>query len=199
MTGKRIILASLFLLTTACQPQNNDAEEQQTAEGQAGGYAASELEAPEDIAEHLAQLCTNIPDVDRATAIVIGPYALVGIDVKGDIDQSEVGAIKYQAAEALADDPHGAAAAVTADPDIMQRIEEMRDEMGQGRPIAAIANELGDIIGRIIPIVPGDEHRRGEDPEEVNDKRMSSEEEKQLNDIQNEQSKGEMKRSGSNR
>lgn len=181
----------LFLFVAACQSQNEE-ENQTGIEGQ--GFSREKIEDvdPNEIANHLAKLCTEVPDVENATAIVIGPYALVGIDVNGDIDQSEVGSIKYQVAEALANDPYGAKAAVTADPDIMNRIKDMREEMANGKPIQAIMDELAAIIGRVIPIVPGEEHRKAKEPTEMNNDRMNESEEKELKQIQDEQGKGIM-------
>ena len=43
----------------------------------------------------------HVADVNDATAIVIGKYAVVGIDVKDDLDRSKVETIKYSVAKAL--------------------------------------------------------------------------------------------------
>ncbi|MFA9557314.1 YhcN/YlaJ family sporulation lipoprotein [Evansella sp. AB-rgal1] len=193
MIKKWLIVASALLFTTACQPQD-DVSDPSAVEGQGGQYSAYNEPTATEVANHLAQLSIRVPEVNNATAIVIGPYALVGINVSGEIDQSEVGSIKYQVAEALASDPYGASAAVTADPDVIDRIKEMRVEMGQGRPIAAIMNELAAIIGRVIPVVPGREHRQSEseDPTNVNDDKIDGQQQGELKEIQDEQSKGRM-------
>ncbi|ADU30904.1 YhcN/YlaJ family sporulation lipoprotein [Evansella cellulosilytica] len=185
------ILSTCFiLLLTACQAQD-DVNNDPTIEGQGRGYSEMDTTMTAT-ANHLAELSLQVPEVNHATAIVIGPYALVGIDVDGRLDQSDVGAVKYQVAEALADDPYGAQAAVTADPDYLARIDEMRVEIGQGRPINAIMEELAGIIGRLMPIVPGQEHRMSEDPTDVNDERLPSGRQNELENIQDEQSKGRM-------
>ncbi|UCZ51870.1 YhcN/YlaJ family sporulation lipoprotein [Bacillus shivajii] len=183
-----IFLLPLFLFI-ACQAPNEGARyEDQIETDQYGGYHAEQYTAT-DVANHLARLSTEVADVNRATAIVLGPYALVGIDVDGEVDQSGVGSIKHQVAEALADDPYGAQAAVTADPDIVNRIEEMRVEMGQGRPLTAIADELAAIVGRIIPVVPSEEHQQAE-PLDSNEERTDPSDERDLEELQDEQSKG---------
>lgn len=207
MNMRRLILCGLSLiLLGACQGQQDDTDptaEEQGFSGKTTGQGTSEDFYVEDqhtateIANHLADLATDIPDVQRATAIVIGPYALVAVDVHGDIDQSDVGSVKYQVAVALAEDPYGAQAVVTADPDIRHRIDEMREEMAQGRPILAIMNELAGIIGRIMPIVPGYEHLPRQDfseegPTESNKDQLSPGQEENLEDIQEDQSHGHM-------
>ncbi|MBU9711263.1 YhcN/YlaJ family sporulation lipoprotein [Evansella tamaricis] len=195
MNLKTLWILTVILFVTACQGPDNT-QDQNIVEGQMYGQGQSthtpEEVSPNEIANHLANLSTRVPDVDHATAVVIGPYAVVGINVNGQIDQSDVGSIKYQVAERLSNDPYGASAAVTADPDIVERLDEMRDEMADGRPLNGMATELAAIIGRIMPIVPGYEHRQQEDPTDTNNDRMASEEEEQLGDIQEEQSKGRM-------
>ncbi|WP_096189269.1 YhcN/YlaJ family sporulation lipoprotein [Evansella halocellulosilytica] len=177
-----------ILLFIGCRAPEYGTDTNPIEAQQYGGYGGQEMSANE-IANHLANISTQVPDVNSATAIVLGPYALVGINVEGEIDQSEVGSIKYQVAEALSDDPYGAQAAVTADADIVNRIEEMRVEMGQGRPLTAIADELAAIVGRLIPVVPSEEHQQA-DPIESNQKQTSEPEGNELEDIQDEQSDG---------
>src|SRR5699024_11699221 len=58
-------------------------------------------------ADHLANVAGDVPNVKDATAVVAGPYAVVGIDVDKDLDRSRVGTIKYSVTEALQHDPYG--------------------------------------------------------------------------------------------
>lgn len=107
--------------------------------------------SPEERANRLSKLATDVPNVKGATAVVAGRYTVVGIDVDPTLDRSRVGTIKYTVAQALKEDPYGANALVTADTDIVQRLREMREDMRKGRPIRGIVEELADIAGRIIP------------------------------------------------
>lgn len=113
--------------------------------------------------DRLAELATDVPNVKGATAVVAGPYAVVGIDVDPTLDRSRVGTLKYTVAQALKDDPHGANAIVTADTDLVQRIREVNEDLRQGRPIQGIVEELADIAGRISP-QPSREVEREEQP-----------------------------------
>ena len=111
---------------------------------------------PEQVVIHLEQLAASIPDVQSAHCVIMGKIAVVGIDVKADLPRSRVDIIKYSVAEALKKDPYGVNAIVTADMDLGQRLQNIRQEMMKGRPIAGFADEMGKIIGRIMPQLPRD-------------------------------------------
>lgn len=113
-------------------------------------------EDSEAVSKHLANLAANVPNVNDATAVALGRFAIVGIDVDKDLDRSKVGTIKYTVAESLKKDPYGANAIVVADPDFSARIKEIKEDIQNGKPVQGILNELSDIVGRIIPEVPGD-------------------------------------------
>lgn len=102
----------------------------------------------------LAKTAEDMPGVKNATAVAVGDYAIVGIDVDANLDRSEVGSIKYTVAEALKNQPYGANALVVADPDLYARLQEIRADINNGRPLQGLANELADIAGRTIPEIP---------------------------------------------
>jgi len=104
----------------------------------------------------LESIAEGINEVKHANCVIVGDTAIVGIDVGADVDRSRVGTIKYAVAEALKKDPVGIDAIVTADMDLNQRLQEIRQDMANGRPMQGIAEELSDIIGRIIPQMPRD-------------------------------------------
>ncbi len=142
----------------------------------------------EQIAEHLVDLATRVPDVKDATAVVAGNYAVVGIDLDKDLERSRVGSVKYSVAETLKDDPYGAQAVVVADADTVERLREMRKDIQNGKPVSGVMNELAAIVGRLMPQIPYDINT-DEGPNEGNDKQLKKGEEKQLDQIQKEQSK----------
>lgn len=108
----------------------------------------------ERIADRLVEIALADPYVKSATAVVLGPYAVVGINVDGSLDNAQVTTTKFAVAEALKNDPYGARAIVTADPDITARLKEMRDKMAHGEPLTAVLDELADIVSRISPQLP---------------------------------------------
>ncbi|WP_334072072.1 YhcN/YlaJ family sporulation lipoprotein [Paenibacillus sp. A14] len=114
---------------------------------------------------HLEELVKRIPGVRDAHCVIMGNTAIVGIDVDAKLERARVGSIKYAAAEALRKDPNGAGAIVTADIDLNQRITEIGNKISNGQPLAGFATELADIIGRIVPQMPGDTRpREGQNP-----------------------------------
>lgn len=106
------------------------------------------------VAAHLEQLAEGIRGVRHANCVIFGKYAVVGIDVDPKMERSRVGTTKYAVAEAFRKDPYGIDALVTADMDMAQRIREIRADAKRGRPIAGFAEEMADIVGRLVPQVP---------------------------------------------
>lgn len=113
----------------------------------------------EQIATHLAMIASEVPLVNDATAIIAGPYAVVGIDIEDNTEKQKVGTIKYSVSEALTNDPYGRTAVIIADGDIMERIREMRESIGKGEPISGIVQELAEIVSRYMPTFPAEENQ----------------------------------------
>lgn len=116
-----------------------------------------------EIASHLANIASEVPDVENAVAIIAGPYAVVGIDVDEKTDRQRVGTIKFSVNEALQDDPYGKTAVVIADADATERLRNMKDQIQNGEPIQGVVDELAEIVGRLMPTFPVEERR----PDEV--------------------------------
>lgn len=156
---KKILATSvIFFIISGCNT-NNDVkrnEGQQFINVKNSYIQEVDRKTGQEISKHLVELSTSIPNVHDATAVVLGKYAIVGIDVNSKINRSQVGSIKYSVAESLRKDPYGAKAIVVADPDTVQRLKEISVEIQKGRPIQGIMNELADISGRLMPEVPGD-------------------------------------------
>ncbi|MHA6251420.1 YhcN/YlaJ family sporulation lipoprotein [Oceanobacillus sp. CAU 1775] len=119
-----------------------------TAERGEAAYSNSE------IAQHLANVASKVPDVNNASALVAGPYTVVAIDLEEDVDRGRAGSIKYTVSEALYHDPYGKSAIVVADADFMARINGMNEKMRQGQPVQGIIEELAAIVGRYMPEYP---------------------------------------------
>lgn len=193
------ICLSTILLTVLFACQQNTVQE---GDGKQQGLGIPEQSADpqekesktgEEIAEHLVHLTERVPEVQSATALVIGDLVVIGIDVNAQLDRSDVGVIKYAVVEAIKDDPHGAYAFVSADPDVNARLSEMRKEIKAGNPITGIMDELAAIVGRLIPIVPGPEHKKADpEPTKANQERVDEKQDDQLEDIQEEQGKRKM-------
>ncbi|WP_435371205.1 YhcN/YlaJ family sporulation lipoprotein [Mesobacillus subterraneus] len=188
----RLVAAiSFVLLLTACNGQNNanKADEDHKVKVQNSAIEDVDRQSGQEISRHLVSLTTHIPNVDDAAAVVVGRYAIVGIDVKDRMERSEVDTVKYTVAEALKKDPHGARAVVVADPDITARLREISEDIQNGQPIQGIMNELSDITGRVMPEVPADMiEPQTKSPTEDPKKKLDDGEKKQLEKEQEQQS-----------
>lgn len=159
---KTLTILACCLFISACGSQDNTKskanqnEEARTINVKNSTIPNIDRETGQEVSKHLVDLATSIPSVNDATAVVLGRYAIVGIDVNEDIDRSQVGSIKYTVAESLKNDPHGARTVVIADPDMTARLREIQEDIQSGEPIQGIVNELADISGRLMPEVPAD-------------------------------------------
>jgi YhcN/YlaJ family sporulation lipoprotein len=124
-----------------------------------------EIQDARAVADRLEKLASSIPMVQSAHCVVFGNTAVVGINVLPELERSRVGTVKYAVAEALHKDPYGVHAIVTADMDLDQRLRDIRDSVRSGRPITGFANEMADIIGRIMPQLPRDVDNKPSGPQ----------------------------------
>ncbi len=190
-----VYLCMLLFFLTGCVKADyrasNDKEKTQVSV-QNTAARKENYRSNEKVAKHLSSLAASIPSVKDATAIVIGPYAVVGIDVDANLDRSRVETIKYSVAESLQHDPNGAKAVVVADPDLYERLQEMRRQLQSGRP-AGVMEELAAIVGRVMPQVPNDilENQNIRSTRQ-NDDQMHKNEQQKLKNEQNEQSNSHM-------
>ncbi|MCQ6279798.1 YhcN/YlaJ family sporulation lipoprotein [Bacillus sp. EB600] len=154
---KIFITAVVFFILSGCNTDKNVQKNtnQKLVNVKNSNIQEVDRKTGQEISKNLVELSTSVPNVDDATAVVLGRYAIVGIDVNSKIDRSQVGSIKYSVAEALRKDPHGANAVVVADPDTNQRLKNISSEIQKGRPIQGIMNELAEVAGRLMPEIPG--------------------------------------------
>lgn len=136
------------------QPPDNTIEQ--------SSYQQEHTLTNEQIASHLAKVASEVPNVHDATAVVVGPYAVVGIDIDDMAERSRVGTIKYSVNEALEHDPYGRTAVVIADADMMTRLKEMRQQLQEGKPIQGIVDELATIVSRYMPAFPKEDTNKNE-------------------------------------
>lgn len=187
-----ILIIACTLLITGCQQDNKDnnlsKEELNNQYMQISDQKQGEREDldNEQLATHLANVASDVPNVNNATAIIAGPYAVVGIDVDEHLDRSRVGTIKYSVSEALQHDPYGKTAVVIADGDITERIRLMGIKIRQGYPIQGIVEELSAIVGRYMPGLPINENQPT-NPDQ-NKEIISDKEKEDLDHIEEDQS-----------
>ncbi len=122
------------------------------------------LQEPAAVADRLEKLAASIPRVESAHCVVVGNTAVVGINVSPDLDRAKIGTVKYSVAEALRKDPDGVNAIVTADMDLDERLRDIRDNIRNGRPVTGFAEQMADIIGRVMPQLPRDINNAPQEP-----------------------------------
>ncbi|MGO4899571.1 YhcN/YlaJ family sporulation lipoprotein [Bacillus sp. GM2] len=195
-----LILIQTVMLLSACGIQNNARNEANELPGNKPIQVKNSSQEPvnrEDgqaISRRLVKITESVPGVNDATAVVLGRLAVVGIDVKDNLERSKVESIKYSVAEALQNDPYGANAAVVADPDTVNRLRAMGREIQAGRPVKGILDELAAIVGRVLPEVPNDAtDNQQTNPTKSNNDQLNDRNQKQLEKEQNKQSNKHMK------
>ncbi|MGP7818892.1 YhcN/YlaJ family sporulation lipoprotein [Niallia sp. 01092] len=196
---KAVLIMMFMLLLVGCANNGNDHKNHKESQSNQSEQSLMNVKnsnieevdrkTGQDIAKRLVTLSTSIPGVNDASAVVLGKYAIVGIDIKSNVDRSEVGSIKYSVAESLKNDPYGAYAMIIADPDVTARLKEMSEDIRNGEPVQGIFNELADMTGRLMPEVPSDMINPNpktniKDPDE----KLNNKEEKDIKRDQNEQS-----------
>nr|WP_276513926.1 YhcN/YlaJ family sporulation lipoprotein [Bacillus sonorensis] len=195
-----MILIQTVMLLSACGIQNNARDNANELPGNKPVQVKNTAQEPvnrEDgqaISRRLVKITESVPGVNDATAIVLGRLAVVGIDVKDNLERSKVESIKYSVAQALQNDPYGANAAVVADPDTVNRLRAMGKEIQAGRPVKGILDELAAIVGRVLPEVPNDAtDDQNTNPTKSNNDQLNGNRQKQLEKQQNDQSNKYMK------
>ena len=191
---KRLIILSIscLLLIVGCQQKDSNslADKEQRNNQFVNVKNSDPRENPDlkysEMATHLADLASDVPNVNDAAAVVAGPYAVVGIDVDKDLDRSRVGTIKYSVVEALQHDPYGKTAVVIADADVMERLRGMANKISQGHPVYGFVDELSAIVGRYMPEFPINENRPQE-PDQ-NKEIIPEKDKEKLDDVEEEQS-----------
>ncbi|AZQ47567.1 YhcN/YlaJ family sporulation lipoprotein [Bacillus albus] len=183
-----IYMLMLCLFITGCsigkKDNSNEKPEQKNV-----NYTNKPNKPNEKAADHLASLAASVPGVNDATAVVVGKYAIVGIDVKAKLDRTRVESIKYSVAESLKNDPDGANAVVVADVDTYERLKQIGKQIKKGKTGEGILDELAAIVGRVMPQVPNDMiENRETNPIKDNDKQLPKEEEQELRKEQDDQS-----------
>lgn len=182
-----------MLILTGCQNQEaeNIRNEDHVVYVKDPGERQQEDLSGQEIAEHLSDIASRVPNVNDATAVVVGPYTVVGVDVNAELDRSRVGSIKYSVAESLRHDPYGRKAVVVADPDTFDRLNQMASQIRQGNPGKGFMDELAAIVGRVMPQIPSDINSNKSEVEQ-NKKQLPKNEQQELDQVQKKQSGNRM-------
>ncbi|MDR4886643.1 YhcN/YlaJ family sporulation lipoprotein [Fredinandcohnia sp. QZ13] len=190
-----LLFSSILFLVSGCGGNNNAGENGKDDRVKVQNTVENNIDRKtgQEIASHLVELASSVPKVNDATAVVLGKFAVVGIDVDSKLERSRVQTIKYSVAESLQHDPYGANAIVIADADTYERLKQMRKQIEDGRPITGILDELAQIVGRLVPDVPSDLiDNQNTEPTKTNDKQLNPKEQQKIDKEQQDQSNDKM-------
>jgi YhcN/YlaJ family sporulation lipoprotein len=102
-------------------------------------------------ADQIAEMVTRIPGIERAAVLLAGKTALVGVDLAATISGSKIDTIKYSVKEAVERTGNGYNAIVSSDIDTVTRVRELVNGIREGRPVSTAADEIADIVSRLLP------------------------------------------------
>lgn len=111
------------------------------------GTQARAVDAADDIAKKTA----TIDGVNRAYVVVVGNVALIGLDLKKNIEGKKVENIREEAAKRAKQDPRIVNSVVETDPDAVARIQGIARGIASGRPISDFFKEIGEFFNRAKP------------------------------------------------
>ncbi|MDX9871531.1 MAG: YhcN/YlaJ family sporulation lipoprotein [Clostridia bacterium] len=106
------------------------------------------------LAEQLASKVRTIEEVNKATVVVNGNQAWVGVDLKAGAGARLTEKLKTKIMEMVKVQSNQISTVyVTADADVVTRLKNIADDIAAGKPVSGFRDELNDITTRIMPKV----------------------------------------------
>ncbi len=151
------------LLAVGCSPAERPVpEEQTTPQTQPNRYERVEepnmpMESQEgqDLsirAEQIVNEVVRLNEVKSATVVISDETCLVGVNLASGVEGEMTTEVKNKIEDVVKrTDRSISRVAVSADPDIFDKIENIARETGRGRPLSGFADEIEDLFTRIIP------------------------------------------------
>ena len=104
-------------------------------------------------ANFIAKKVTDLNEVDKASALITGDTALVGVEIKNNIKGQMTTDLKRRIETTVKNtDSRIKNVAVTADPNLSTRIRDMVFDIENGKPLSGFAVEIKEILRRITPV-----------------------------------------------
>jgi YhcN/YlaJ family sporulation lipoprotein len=108
----------------------------------------------QEIADDLADRISRMEGVNRATVILAGDRAWVGLDLEASLRGEVTREIKDKVTQTVKDrDKTIRTVYVTADADTVTRLQGIAEEIARGRPVSGFMDELNEIGRRAMPSV----------------------------------------------
>lgn len=109
-----------------------------------------QLSSMSNRANIIAQRVEALPEVNRATVLINGNRAIVGVDVRGDLTNTIDANLRNRIEAAVkAADRNIRTISITSDPTLMTRIRNLSTQINNGNIISNFADEFEDLLRRI--------------------------------------------------
>ena len=103
-------------------------------------------------AEKIAKKVSSLNDVNNATVVISGNTALVGVNMKNNLEGKMTNDLKNKVEKTVRNtDTNIKNVSVTADADLYKRLSNMARDVRTGKPISGFAKEIQEILRRITP------------------------------------------------
>lgn len=141
--------------TTPNDTTPNDDTEDKMKDTTPGGTTTDDTtndEARSDEAKKIADKVEDIDEIDSATCVISDDTAIVGVqfdkEYKGELTDEVKKKVEDVAKKA---EDNIDRVAVTADPDLFDRLTTLVDDIGKGKPLTGLRDEIDEILNRIQP------------------------------------------------
>jgi YhcN/YlaJ family sporulation lipoprotein len=103
-------------------------------------------------AAKIASNVAKLPEVNKATVVISGNTAIVGIDMKANVQGTHETQVKKKVEKTVRDTDKGIKnVSVTSDPDLYTRINNIAKGIAAGRPLSEFTKQITEILKRITP------------------------------------------------
>lgn len=104
------------------------------------------------VAEAVSTEVARLSEIDKATTVVVGDTALIGVSFDAQYQGEMTTRIKDMVADrAKTADARIQNVWVTADPDLLERVQALWDKRDGGSAVADITDEFQEIVNRLMP------------------------------------------------
>ncbi len=104
------------------------------------------------LATKLAGDAKKVPGVKKATVVLSGNMAYVGLDLQAGVEAGKTNTIKKDVADRVKKaDKRLTSVYVSTNPDLVTRIKKVAEGVKKGKPISSLDREISEIGRRIVP------------------------------------------------
>ncbi|MFU0800857.1 MAG: YhcN/YlaJ family sporulation lipoprotein [Xylanivirga thermophila] len=105
-----------------------------------------------DRANKIADKVASLKEIESSTCVITGNTAMVGVQFNKQYKGKTTDDIKDQVDKVVKNtDKKIDRVVVSADPDVVKRLEDMLTDIGKGKPISGFAKEMNELLNRIQP------------------------------------------------